>query len=143
MNRINRKMEYALMALKYISHRYAGQLVTVKEICESTGIPFDATSRVMQLMVQKKILKSEHGAHGGYMLVKDLSKVSFYEVMEAIHGPLEVVRCVSGSGECEFFAGCNIKSPLINFNEKLVDFYKSLSVGSLFQAKEVKKEVFL
>jgi hypothetical protein len=43
MNKMNRKVEYALMALKFMSQINAGQLTSVKEICQSTGAPFDAT----------------------------------------------------------------------------------------------------
>jgi Rrf2 family protein len=136
MNRLNRKVEYALMALKYMSGKYAGQLTTVKEICAATHIPFDATSRVMQLMAQHEILKSEHGAHGGYLITKDLSKVSFLEIVEIVTGPVEVVRCANGEGDCEFFANCNMMSPLKSFNDKLSEFYRTLSVAELIQVKE-------
>jgi len=133
MNRLNRKVEYALIALKYMSSKYAGQLTTVKEICASTHIPFDATSRVMQQMAQKNILKAEQGAHGGYMLVTDLAKVNFLEILELVTGPVEVVRCVSKQEECGFITSCNVASPLKSFNEKLVNFYRSLTVSELLQ----------
>jgi Rrf2 family nitric oxide-sensitive transcriptional repressor len=142
MNRLNRKVEYALIALKYMSTRYAGQLTTVKEICAATNIPFDATSRVMQQMAQRNIFKVEQGAHGGYMLVTDLSKLTFLDILELVSGPVEVVRCVGGQDECEFFANCNMASPLKNFNEKLATFYRSLTVGDLMQPAraEIKRQ---
>lgn len=135
MNRLNRKIEYALMSLKYMSTRLAGQLVTVKEICAATHIPFDATSRVMQQMAQKGILKSEQGAHGGYLLVTDLSKISFHDIIDMVDGPLQVVRCASGKKSCEFLAKCNVTSPLQSFNQKLAEFYKDLSVAEILGAK--------
>ena len=131
MKRLNRKVEYALMALKYMSSKFAGQVVTVKEICAATHIPFDATSRVMQQMAQKGILKSEQGAHGGYLLVTDLSKVSFHQILEMIDGPLQIVRCASTKKSCEFLAKCNLTSPLQNLNKRLIDFYKELSVAEV------------
>ena len=140
MNRLNRKVEYALMALKYMSSKYAGQRTTVKEICSATHIPFDATSRVMQLMAQREILKSEHGAHGGYLITKDLSKISFLEIIEVVTGPVEAVRCAAGGEVCEFFANCNLTSPLKAFNEKLTEFYRSLSVAELIQAKDFVRD---
>lgn len=140
MTRLNRKIEYALIALKYISGKYAGQRTTAKEICAATNAPFDATSRVMQQMAQRNILKAEHGPHGGYLLVTDLSKISFQEIVETVLGPVEVVRCMSGQAECELFANCNMVSPLHTFNEKLVEFYKSLSVADLLQVKEGIRE---
>lgn len=135
---MNRKVEYALMALKFMSQKYAGQLTTVKEICQSTGIPFDATSRVMQQMAQKGILKSEQGAHGGYLIVRDLTKISFYEVAETILGPIEMVRCAGGHSDCEFLSKCNVQLPLQNFNVRLVEFYKTLAVADLLKVEKEK-----
>lgn len=136
MNKLNRKVEYALMALKYMSGKYAGHLTTVKEICAATHIPFDATSRVMQQMAQNNILKSEQGAHGGYLLVQDLSKVSFYQILEIIEGPTQIVRCASGKKTCEFLAKCNMTSPLQNLNSKITDFFRELSVADVLNTRE-------
>jgi Rrf2 family nitric oxide-sensitive transcriptional repressor len=141
MNRLNRKIEYALIALKYMSGRYAGQLTTVKEICNATHAPFDATSRVMQQMAQKNILKAEQGAHGGYMLIRDLSKISFLEIVELISGNVEVVRCISGESSCELSSNCNMASPLKVFNERLSQFFASLSVAELIHSRESSKEL--
>lgn len=135
MNRLNRKVEYALMALNYMSQRAPGQLISAKEICQATDIPFDATSRVMQQMAQRGILKVEHGAHGGYILIRDLKQINFLEIIQTITGPVEVVRCVNEQFECELFAKCNMVSPLKKFNEKLIGFYSSLSLSELTQSE--------
>jgi Rrf2 family transcriptional regulator, nitric oxide-sensitive transcriptional repressor len=140
MNKMNRKVEYALMALKYMSQKEADQLTSVKEICQSTGVPFDATSRVMQLMAQKKFLKVEMGAQGGYAILKDLTDVSFLEIIETVLSPVEVVRCASGEEKCEFFGNCNIQTPLQVFNNKLTDFYRTLSIAELIQVNMMKGE---
>lgn len=138
MNRLNRKVEYALMALKYMSGKFAGHMTTVKEICAATHIPFDATSRVMQQMAQKGVLKSEQGAHGGYLLITDLSKVSFHEILEMVDGPMQIVRCASGKKACEFLAKCNMTSPLQNLNHRLIDFYKELSVAEVINSRDTQ-----
>lgn len=134
-NKLNRKVEYALIALKYMSRKFAGQLTTVKEICDAHGCPFDATARVMQIMVQHKLLKSEQGVNGGYMLVRDLSKVSFYELLEMILGPVGVTKCLHGEG-CDLADRCNIQSPIGIFNQKLIEFYSDLSLIELLSGKE-------
>ena len=131
MNRINRKVEYSLLALKHMSEKPPGELTSAKEICQATGAAFDATSRVMQLMAQREILKSEHGAQGGYQIIKDLQHVSLYEIIETVVGPLEIVKCVSGSEDCELFSKCGIQSPLQSLNVKLRSFYQELSVSEL------------
>ncbi|MEQ1878342.1 MAG: Rrf2 family transcriptional regulator, partial [Bdellovibrionia bacterium] len=74
MLKITRKIEYSLMALRHMASKYQGELTTAKEVCDSYKTPFDVTSKVMQTMAQKGLLKSTPGAHGGYLSLKDLSK---------------------------------------------------------------------
>lgn len=142
MTKINRKIEYSLMALKFMLGKLPGQLTQVKEVCECTGAPFDATSRVMQLMSHKGILKSEQGAHGGYQIVKDLSKVSFYELCGVVLGPVNIVKCVNSENPCDLYETCNIKSPLFNLNQKITEFYKTVTVLELLKTESNKPGVF-
>ncbi len=130
-NRLNRKIEYAFIALKYMRGKYAGQITTVKEICEATGIPFDATSKVMQQMAQAKILKSEQGPAGGYLLTSDLSKVTLHEIIELTTGSVDVVRCLKSKRDCEFLRNCNVVSPMKTLSHKLNEFYQTLSVAEI------------
>lgn len=135
MNRLNRKVEYALMALKVMAAKRQGELTSAKEVVEQTGCPFDATARVMQQMVQKGILRSEQGAHGGYVLVRDLNKISFYDLNEMILGKMAVAKCLHGEDSCELMGKCNIMSPITALHRKLSEFYQALSVGELLRVR--------
>lgn len=123
------------MALKHMAAKRPGELTSAKEIAEKVGVPFDATARVLQLMAQKGLLQSEQGAHGGYLIVRDLSKVSFFELSEMILGPLKVAKCLSDE-TCELHPTCNIHSPITNLERRLNDFYRGLSVGEILRIKD-------
>lgn len=132
MSRLNRKVEYALMALKRLTEKKPCELTTAKEVSETLRTPFDATARVMQIMASHGLLRSEHGASGGYKLEKDLSQVSLLELVEMIEGPQTLVKCnQAGAIPCEIHATCNIASPLSSLNEKLNGFYDSISLHEL------------
>lgn len=136
MNKINRKLEYALMALKHMSQKIPGELTSAKEVSDVFHTPFDATARVMQQMAQKgAILRAEYGANGGYQITKDLAKVSIHDLVEVIEGPTALVKCLHKEEPCEIHATCNIVSPLTNLNHKLTDFYKSVSLKDLLVEK--------
>lgn len=135
MNRLNRKVEYALMALKVMAMKRPGELTSAKEIADVTGGPFDATARVLQQMTQRGILRSEHGAHGGYHVIRDLNRVSMFELMELILGPLAVAKCLQGEEACDLKSTCNIISPVSILNRRLMDFYQELSVGELLRLR--------
>ncbi|MCB0378668.1 MAG: Rrf2 family transcriptional regulator [Bdellovibrionales bacterium] len=139
MNRIHRKVEYALIALRHMWHKQPGQLTTVKEVCRTYGCPFDATSRVLQVMVQQGLLKSEQGAQGGYLILRDLSKVSLYELIEMVVGPIHIVKCLDASKEpCEMYETCNVIAPLAHLNDQIVQFYKGVNIGDLLSIQEKK-----
>ncbi len=138
MNKINRKVEYALMGLKHMRSKQPGELTTAKEVSSAYGSPFDATARVMQILAQNGVLRVEHGAYGGYQITRDLTRVSLYELMQMILGPVEVAKCLheKGDSHCEIRETCNIVSPVSHLNRKLIEFYRGLSVGELLETKK-------
>ncbi len=132
MNKINRKLEYALMALKYMTGKIPGELTSAKEVSDNFKTPFDATARVMQMMAQKGLLRAEYGASGGYQISKDLSRVSVHDLVQIIDGPTALVKCLHKTDEpCEIQGTCNIVSPVTQLNKKLTEFYRGLSLKEL------------
>ncbi len=144
MNKINRKLEYALIALKHMKAKSPGELSTAKEISQQFHIPFDATARVMQILAQKNILKSEQGVNGGYQIVKDLNKISLGELMEFILGPIFLAKCLHKEdlleSPCEVIEHCSIMSPMSTLNRKLNEFYEGIKVGELLDPKSSRFE---
>lgn len=135
MNKINRKFEYALMALKHMSQKIPGELTSAKEVSDHFKTPFDATARMMQIMAQKNLLRAEYGASGGYQITKDLAKVSVQDLLDMIQGPTALVKCLHGETSCEIHSTCNIVSPVTQLNRKLNEFYRGLTLKELLVDK--------
>jgi len=131
MNKLNRKLEYALMALKHMSQKIPGELTSAKEVSENYSTPFDATARVMQAMAQKGLLRAEHGAFGGYQITKDLSKVTMLHLLDIIEGPTAMVKCFTKESPCEIQGTCNILSPVQVLQSKLNEFYGNITLKEL------------
>lgn len=142
MFKINRKIEYALIALKHMSHKTPGQLTSAKEICEKYGTPFDPTSRVLQLMTQHEVLQAEQGARGGYQIIKDLTKLSLKELCDYIIGPIEIANCFhSEVCNCEIMHSCHIIAPMLNLNEHLNGLFEKITVAGLLESKHQKERM--
>ncbi len=138
MNRIHRKLEYALIALRYIGKKEEGDLTTAKEVCEKIGIPFDATARVMQIMTAKGLLRSEQGVRGGYAIAKDLNGVSLLDLMNMILGPTNLAKCIGEEGHCELVDKCNILRPIESLNQRIKRFYSELSLEEVLNPKSIE-----
>lgn len=119
------------MALKHMSQKTPGELTTAKEVSEKFKTPFDATARVMQVMAQKGLLKSEQGATGGYQITKDLGKVTLYDLIDFVEGAPVLVKCFQKAEPCEIQGACNIISPINSLNSKIKNFYQSVNLKEL------------
>ncbi len=135
MNRLNRQMEYGLMALKILALKKPGEMTSAKEVADSTGTPFDPMARVLQQLKQKGFLRGEHGPQGGYVLTKDLSSVSFHDFTASLVGETNLARCLHSKSDCDLVSNCNIISPIQNLNRKLEEFYKSLTLQEILFLK--------
>ena len=141
MFKINRKVEYALIALKHMSQKQPGQLTSAKEICDIYKTPFDPTARVLQLLTQQGIIKAEHGVHGGYQITKDLAKVSFINLISIITGPMKIANCFHQEHSfCDITAGCNVIAPMLNLNDKMQHLFETITIKELLESKRASAE---
>ena len=130
--RLSRNLEYALMALDYMSLKKEAW-VSVREMTDALGCPFDPFSRVMQHLVSAGWVLSRKGPAGGYHLSDKLENSSLYDLMNVILTPLEIASCLSGY--CDLSKHCNIKTPIKKLNRKFMDFYRSIFITELLNLK--------
>lgn len=131
MVRIARDMEYALIALQYLQSEYPGKLTSVRRICDAHNLPFDATSHVLQNLKQAGVVRSEQGVNGGYQIVKDLASISYYDLLEIVGDEVKIAGCLTENCTCDLVKSCNIISPIVILNERLVEFYRSIMLREL------------
>lgn len=129
MIKINRKVEYGLMVLKLMKDRSPSELTTAREVCDKFHTPFDTTSKVMQLMNSAGLLHSHKGVKGGYTLARDLSEVSYVELVQLIEGKSFMMDC--HEGPCDLFHSCNIAQPIRRLNDYIINIFSTLTLNEL------------
>ncbi len=127
MFKIHKKIKYALTAFKYIKSKPRKLLSTAKEICDKFDIPFDPTSRVLQIMAQQGILEAEQGARGGYRIIGDNSKLTLLELNNMLIGPLAVTDCMA-EGTCERHGSCVLKGAMNKLNNRMIKVFQDTKV---------------
>lgn len=129
MIKINRKVEYALMVLKLMKEKNLNDLTSAREVCDRFDTPFDTTAKVMQQMNSGGILHSQKGVKGGYTLSRDLSEVTYIELVELIEGKSFMMDC--HEGPCDLFHKCNISQPIKRLNDYLINIFSTLTLNEL------------
>ncbi len=144
MFRVDKRVEYALIALKHLLEAGPGALVTARAISESHQAPFDAVSRALQIMANQGWIKSERGVRGGYHLQASLENLSLLDLIHAVIGPLEIAKCMNEqSSRCSRVDSCNIISPIARLNEKLIMWYRTVRVVDLLKTPPHQQEAFI
>lgn len=128
MNKMSKKMEYALMALRLICDKPEGVLTSAKEVADQMNIPFEVTARVLQALSSRGLLKAEYGVSGGYVLARPLTEISVHDLNEMLEGHAVLTKCLSPDDNCEVSLTCNIAVPISTLNLKVQEFYKSISL---------------
>jgi len=123
------------MALKYL-HLRSPDKVTAKEVSDQLNISFDVVARVLQALAQKGVLNSEQGVSGGYRLTLGLQNLTLHHLIEIIDGPSSIVKCITEVGACDIQDSCNIVPPMKALNEKLNQFYKTITIQELVEEKD-------
>lgn len=134
MIRFSKKVEYALMAIKFI-HSSSPRLVTAREIAEKLKIPYDLLSKILQRLKSENILSSVQGTYGGYNLANMPDKIYLYEVMRAIDGERALAECLEAGreGGCNLEQTCSIKSPVTKLQKEVEDLFKSKTISDFVQ----------
>ena len=130
MIRISKKVEYALMALKFISHS-EHKLVTAREISDTNNIPYELLSKILQKLKNENILASNQGTNGGYFLAKRPNEIPLFTLMSAIDGDISIAECMSENSEkdCCLEETCLIKSPVSQLQKEVEELFKRKTIS--------------
>ncbi len=131
MLKITKKVEYALIALKHMSHKEGETLTSARELCEAYSMPFDTMAKVLQAMNQAGWLTSLKGIKGGYTLSSDLTQISFMQLTRAIEGQEAADVCMGNKGMCELHGTCNIVTPVTQLHKHVTSFLENLNIDQL------------
>lgn len=141
MNKLSKKTEYGLMALKIfydielqskgLKPKSNGPLnltMSAQDIADRTHAPYEVIARVLQVLSSRGILKAEYGLFGGYRLLKNLNDITVHELIKALESSTELAKCLSAESDCDLSKKCTIVTPITNLNLKVQNFYKSISL---------------
>lgn len=132
MLKLSKKADYGLIAVRHLAMKYATGACSSKEIARAYGIPTELLAKILQKLVKKGLLVSQHGAEGGYALARPPASVTVFEVIRAIDGPLLITSCITSHGDsCSQTNTCTVKEPLSKINEIIVQALSSVTISSL------------
>ena len=133
---LNRKTDYALIALAHLADR-AGQWSSAREIAASGDVPQSVLGNVLKMLHQGRILRSSRGSRGGYRIAADLERLSLFDlirVLENAEADANTPPAPDGEPACCGRYKINrsgLHGPVHAFHHKLRRFLKTVKVSDL------------
>jgi Rrf2 family protein len=131
------RVRYALRALTDIGEG-KNEKVSIQEISKNQGISKKYLENIFHQLKNAGILSSVRGPNGGYRLAKDPEKISIYDIVEALEGPVDMVHCLDNEGNCSRVNTCPSRSFWGDLRRINRDFLSHQTLEMLVQIKEGK-----
>ncbi len=135
MKLLTRDTDYAIMALRFIAQSKK-EKVTVAELVKELDIPKPFLRKILQILNQRKLLKSYKGQAGGFSLAKTEKKINLVDLIEIFQGEIEFANCIFKNYVCPQLATCKVKEKMDNIQEYVIAELKSVTLDSLIHKKK-------
>ncbi len=83
------KSDYATRAVLTLARRHgSGEAVRVEQIARENGLPPNYLVQILIELKSAKIVQSQRGKAGGYLLARPPAQITFADILNCMHGSL-------------------------------------------------------
>jgi len=134
MLRFTKRADYGLIAIHYIAVNEDHGVVSAKRIADEFQIPSELLAKILQRLAKKRLITSQNGPKGGYVLARRPTEISVGDVIRALEGPINIVSCLETSSDCPQMARCNLRRPVQRIQAAISQVLDTMSLAELTRA---------
>jgi FeS assembly SUF system regulator len=84
--------------------------VKLDQVAGKTDLPVPTVRKIMKLLVDGGVVRSERGVHGGYALSRPPGQISVSQVVQAVEGGVALTDCCREDNVCDVQHACTVHS---------------------------------
>jgi len=131
MLRFTKRADYGLMAMHYIAAHGDEGAVSAKRIAEAFHIPPEIMAKILQRLAKSRLITSQNGPKGGYVLIRLPATITVGQVIRALEGPIEIVSCITDGDDCPKFSRCNLRRPVQKIQTSISRLLDTMTLADL------------
>jgi Rrf2 family protein len=108
-----------------------GQGIYQKEISKRQEISFKYLDQLISSLKAAGLITNAGGRMSGYVLAKDASRISMYDIYKAFEPELVVADCVAGDNDCTRSNSCAVKEFWNGLNELVIEYMEGSTLEQL------------
>lgn len=131
------KTRYGLRAMLEIAHHSPSSGVFQKDIAKNQDISNKYLDHIISGLKAAELIVNLRGKKSGYILTKDPSEITVYDIHNAFEPGICVIDCLSRSINCERQDRCVARGFWGVLNQKIIDYFKSVTLEDLIRNEAV------
>ena len=128
---IPRRVDYGLRAIIYLSTQDPEKCCSIAEIARQQNVPRKFLEKIIQDLMRRGLIKSKRGSCGGYTLARLPDEISFYDVIEALEGPIAVNACMDDELSCDQLPRCAMVGVWSEIQQKVTEVFTRTTLANL------------
>jgi Rrf2 family protein len=131
MLKLTKKADYGLIAMRHLAQHSDSGACSAKDLAATYSMPQEALAKILQRLSKAGLVQSQYGINGGYTLARDPRKISAFEVIRAIDGPLFITSCSTTVSDCDQSHRCTVREPLRKVSRGIEEVLSQLTIWEL------------
>ncbi len=123
--------EYGILGVIYLAEKDIYNITPLSEISEAQDIPEKFLAKIFQSLSKTGIIRSHRGVRGGFSLAKDASDIGILEILQAIQGPYNLMKCTNNRSVCDKDGFCSLRELLILAEKQLLSVFGNYTLKDL------------
>jgi Rrf2 family protein len=128
---IPRRVDYGLRAIIYLSTQDPEKCCSIAEIARRQNVPKKFLEKIIQDLMRRGLIRSKRGSCGGYTLARSPDQISFYDVIEALEGPIAVNACMDDEISCDQLPHCAMVGVWSEIQQKVTEVFTRTTLADL------------
>jgi len=130
MKLITRDTDYAVRIILFMSKKKDGA-ISASDLVAKLAIPRAFLRKILQELGRAKILKSQKGKGGGFVLNVSPEKIKIINLIEVFQGKIEFSDCLFKKKICPNQKTCALRHTIKKIEKKVVNELKGVTLSSL------------
>ena len=110
MIRLGKLTDYGLLLMCEIARAPFGDWHSARELANKCHLPLPTVCKLLRILLQARLLTSQRGIKGGYVLAREPELIPITEIIAAFEGSFALTECGSeDAGLCDLESCCPVK----------------------------------
>lgn len=134
--RFSKATIYGVYGMRHLVQLAAGRgdvRVHLSDIAKKAGMSEPNLARIFQHLIRCGLLRSARGLGGGFRLGRDASRISLFDIVEAIEGPSLEDGCLLTLGPCDVGSDCTVGVKLHQAEDAMHSVLRKTTLADLMK----------